>query len=301
MTILGLLDSPSLTGAFEFVVTPGVEMEVAVRASLHARRTVSQLGLAPLTSMFWYGEQQARPDGQFRPEVHDSDRLLMWASSGERLWRPLSNPMFSSEHVRHTVWDTGSSVRGFGLLQRDRLFANYQDTEANYHRRPSFWVTPGPGWLAGRVELVELSTDSEYADNIVAYWKPEAPLEPGSPLRYSYTVRATNAASPGLGDAMQASSWWIEKQVDSRRFLADFVGIDAGDDVETNEAVKAIATIDGRTLDADVFCNPSGGGVRVSFALPPDLAAASSVRVFVQTAQGDASETLVIPTEVLTP
>ncbi len=35
--------------------------------------------------------------------------------------------------------------RGFGLIQRERKFENYQDLEAYYHLRPSAWVEPvGP-------------------------------------------------------------------------------------------------------------------------------------------------------------
>ena len=52
---------------------------------------VKTLGIAPLTSMFFFGENQPRPQ-DFRPEVHDSDGLMMATGDGEWLWRPLQNP-----------------------------------------------------------------------------------------------------------------------------------------------------------------------------------------------------------------
>jgi glucans biosynthesis protein len=42
--------------------------------------------------MFYHGENTARPFDDFRPEVHDSDGLLISGGNGEWLWRPLDNP-----------------------------------------------------------------------------------------------------------------------------------------------------------------------------------------------------------------
>ena len=69
-----------------------------------------------------------------------------------------------------------TSPRGFGLLQRERMFADYQDLEARYENRPSVWVEPIGDWGEGAVELVEIPSEQEVNDNIVAFWRPHDPL-----------------------------------------------------------------------------------------------------------------------------
>ena len=68
------------------------------------------------------------------------------------------------------------SPKGYGLMQRDREFDHYLDVEAHYHQRPSLWVEPIGKWGKGAVELVEIPTDSETNDNVVAYWISAKPL-----------------------------------------------------------------------------------------------------------------------------
>src|SRR5262249_47540238 len=92
LTIYAMLDSPSLTGAYRFVVRPGDQTAVAVDARIFLRREGKKLGIAPLTSMFFHGENSSPWREDFRPEVHDSDGLLVNFASGEWLWRPLDNP-----------------------------------------------------------------------------------------------------------------------------------------------------------------------------------------------------------------
>ena len=134
--------------------------------------------------MFLKGENSRRgDDDDHRPEVHDSDGLLIHSAGGEWIWRPLANRKAVS-----VATFAGDDTAGFGLMQRDRSFHSYEDLEAHYHERPSFWVTPGGPWGAGRIELVEIPTDNEYVDNIVAYWAPDRPVEPGAALDFAYTV-----------------------------------------------------------------------------------------------------------------
>src|SRR5690606_872238 len=74
--LCALLDSPSVAGAYQFAVWPGDETVVEVRARIYLRNPVATLGIAPLTSMYQFGENQPhRVD--FRPEVHDSDGLMI--------------------------------------------------------------------------------------------------------------------------------------------------------------------------------------------------------------------------------
>jgi glucans biosynthesis protein len=182
VTVYALLDSPSVAGAYRFLLrrTSGVVMDI--EAEIHPRRTIERLGLAPLTSMYWYSETRKPTMIDWRPEVHDSDGLEMWTGSGERIWRPLNNPAsisFSSF--------ADENPRGFGLMQRDRDFDNYLDG-VRYHRRPSAWVEPLGDWGRGTVQLVEIPTNDEIHDNICAIWIPEQPHGAGSHIALRYRL-----------------------------------------------------------------------------------------------------------------
>lgn len=192
LTLHALLESQSVTGAYTFVVKPGLSTYVDVRATLFFRHEQPLLGLAPMSSMFWFGENSRDRHGDFRPEVHDSDGLLVAPDANTRLWRPLKNPP--------TVQRSDIEVpqfAGFGLLQRDRDFRNYEDLEARYERRPSLWVEPVGEWPRGRIRLVEIPTRDEYMDNIVAYWTPEKPFPVGQPIELSWRLRWTFAPTFG--------------------------------------------------------------------------------------------------------
>jgi len=186
LVIHALLDSPRAAGAYRFTFQPGEDTVVDVQARLYLRAAVTTLGLAPLTSMFLHGANQPRA-GDFRPQVHDSDGLMIAIGDGaggaEWLWRPLVNPaqpLVTSFAARE--------LKGFGLMQRDRHFARYEDTEARYELRPSCWVAPQGRWGPGRVELVQLPAPNEASDNIVAYWVPERIPGPGEPLDVAYRM-----------------------------------------------------------------------------------------------------------------
>jgi periplasmic glucans biosynthesis protein len=169
LTIYALVDSRRVTGAYRFVVKPGVDTVMDVKSQLYLRENVSILGLAPLTSMYLFGENQPRRVDDYRPEVHDSDGLSIQSGTGEWLWRPLSNP----KRLLITSFALTNPL-GFGLMQRDRDFGRYEDLEARYDRRPSAWVVPKGNWGTGRVELIQIPTPDETNDNIVAFWVPES-------------------------------------------------------------------------------------------------------------------------------
>ncbi|MEH3119253.1 MAG: glucan biosynthesis protein G [Methylorubrum populi] len=189
ITILALLDGPSLTGAYRFTVTPGDPSTVAVEAALFPRRAIAALGLAPLTSMFLHGEngpgvRGAEPFDDFRPQVHDSDGLLVQVP-GDRLWRPLANGRAAAQISAFRA----APLEGFGLLQRERRFAAYLDVQARHEDRPGLWVVPrGDGFGAGAVRLFEIPSRTEATDNVVAAFVPEAPVEAGKPLRLTYAL-----------------------------------------------------------------------------------------------------------------
>lgn len=195
ITLYARLDSPSVAGAFKFVIAPGENTKVDVQSWLFAREDVDKLGIAPFTSMFLYGENSGKRPDDYRPEVHDSDGVLMITHAGEEIWRPLTNPA----HLQITSL-SDSSPKGFGMLQRDGEWANYLDAEANYHLRPGLWVTPRQGFDKGRLEMVEIPTNSETHDNIVAYWVPDAPLVSGGSRYFAYTLNTLEGK--GLGSSL---------------------------------------------------------------------------------------------------
>ena len=180
--IYALLDSPSVSGAYRFAFrrTTGVVNEVD--CALFLRADVAQLGISPLTSMFWYSEYDKQFRIDWRPEVHDSDGLALWTGAGERIWRPLNNP---PRVVTSSFSD--KNPRGFGLLQRDRVFEHYLDG-VNYDKRPSLWIEPLGDWGAGAVQLIEIPTDDEIHDNVVAFWVPSDPAKKGASFRYRYRM-----------------------------------------------------------------------------------------------------------------
>lgn len=191
LRLYGLLDGAHVTGAYEFIITPGKETTVRVRARIILREPVEVLGLAPLSSMFWFGENTLRPPPDWRPEVHDSDGLAILTETGESVWRPLVNP----SRTRTEVF-AGDRLQGFGLVQRDRRFEAYEDAEAQYHRRPSVWIEPGSGMQAGHLQLLEIATADEYMDNIALVWEPTAHPAPGEVYTYDYVLRVGTATLP---------------------------------------------------------------------------------------------------------
>jgi glucans biosynthesis protein len=283
LVIHALLDSPSVTGAYRFEVRPGAPTEIGVEARLYARKDVGKLGIAPLTSMFLHGKNSVRFKDDFRPQVHDSDGLLMLTAAGEWIWRPLTNPRHL--HVS-SLLDEGPL--GFGLFQRDRDFSNYADMEARYERRPSLWVIPEGTWGRGRVELVEIPTDSETHDNITAYWVPEQALKAGERRRYRYRLRSVDASvrEHQLAQVSQTRIGWAAIPGQSnppprghRQFIVDFAGGPLAA-LGSRQPVRAeIEKNRGEISDLDVSMLPDGGGWRASFKLAPDGDQPSDMRL----------------------
>lgn len=182
VTVYAYLDGPSVTGAYKFVMTRAKAVLMDVEAHLFLRRDIERLGLAALTSMYWFSETAKPTAIDWRPEVHDSDGLALWTGGGERIWRPLNDPAMTAASAFADV-----HPRGFGLMQRDRVFDHYQDG-VHYERRPSLWVEPLQDWGAGSVQLIEIPTDDEINDNIVAFWVPEAPAKAGNSYHLRYRL-----------------------------------------------------------------------------------------------------------------
>lgn len=274
MVMYALLDSPSITGAYRFDIYPGAPTEMRVEARLFARKDILKLGVAPLTSMYMWGENHTRYVDDFRPEVHDSDGLLMAAANGEWIWRPISN--HRSLHVSSL---SDVNPRGFGLLQRDRDFDHYMDMEARYERRPSMWIMPEGNWGAGRAELVEIPSDSETNDNIVAYWVPSEPMKAGSSATFTYRLRSFDDYLPENvgGKVIRTRIGWGANPGQQnppphsfRKFVIDFRGGEL-DNISADAPLEAaLQNNSGKVSELKVSRLPDGRTWRASFKLEPD-------------------------------
>jgi len=225
VTIHALLDSPSISGAYTFQVNPDDTTVMDIEAHLFPRKPIERIGVAPLTSMYQYGENDRRMSDDFRPEIHDTDGLAMWTGSDEWIWRPLVN----SPVVRANSF-LDVNPKGFGLLQRDRNFDHYLDDGANYHLRPCAWVEPLDGWGRGAVQLIEIPTPDETFDNIVVFWNPEEPFQAGQERVFKYRLHwgeppVSSSAAKVIATRIGAGGIPGQKnRIPSRKFVIDFEG-----------------------------------------------------------------------------
>jgi len=231
LLLYAILDSVSCVGAYEFLISPRTTTVAKVEAVLYFRtpqnilaadphrQPLVTIGMAPLTSMFWYGENSERKFDDYRPEVHDSDGLLLQLENGERVWRPLDD----GPVLRHQSFPA-NNIRGFGLLQRDRKFDNYQDMFHAYENAPGVWVTPKGNWGDGQVHLVELSTQYEGMDNVVAFWNPVDKPAPLQPYRFGYTLYWTRENDMTLSSNVVVSTrvGLDPRDQRQRQFVVDF-------------------------------------------------------------------------------
>ncbi|HEU4959723.1 MAG TPA: glucan biosynthesis protein [Sphingomonas sp.] len=294
-TIYALLDGESVTGAYRFVSRFDRGAVQDVSAVLHLRRDVARLGIAPATSMFWYGEGNRAAAVDWRPEIHDSDGLAMATGAGEHIWRPLENPP-------HATLDSFQDVnpRGFGLIQRDRDFDHYQDDGAFYDRRPNLWIEPKGQWGKGAVALFAFPTNRETVDNIVAFWVPADPARQGQRLAFDYRL-TWSSTDPLAGSNARAVACWTgnagrpgqEPTPGARKLVVDFAGDSlAGLDIKSGVAA-VIAVTGGKLLGNHAY--PVIGQTN-RWRVMADIAAAepgpADIRLFLKRGAATLSETV---------
>ncbi|KQX20914.1 glucan biosynthesis protein D [Sphingomonas sp. Root50] len=271
LTIYALLQGPSVVGAWRFVTRMTDAAVVQdVSSAIWLRRDVERLGIAPLTSMFWYDEGNPQARADWRPEIHDSDGLLIHNRAGERLWRPLGNP----PRPTINVFADPQGGSAFGLLQRDRNFDHYQDDGVFYEKRPSLWVEPKGDWGPGAVMLYEIPTNRETDDNVVAFWTPDRPATAGSTFTFDYRLRwlpgeppagsqspaQSQSPAPAIAPARVVDRWTgtagrpgLEPIANARRLVVDFAG-PALKGLDRQSGVTAAVSIDqGRLLTVDAY------------------------------------------------
>jgi len=281
--IHAVLESASTTGAYRFAVTPGPETIMDVDLTLFPRVALDNVGIAPLTSMFLFDESVRNRIEDFRDEVHDSDGLQITMASGEQTWRPLANPT----QLQISSF-TSVAPKGFGLVQRSRKFSDYQDLEAQYEKRPSTWIEPRSDWGEGSVQLIEIPSDRETNDNIVAFWRPKNPIPAGKPWSASYRLHWNQLPKiePELGRVVftRTGPTWDGKR---KLFVIDFEGLG-----KSTEGLRIDAgTSAGKLSNLVLQPNPRIGALRASFELAPGETNVAELRLRLVRGDQPATET----------
>ncbi|GAC1335780.1 MAG: glucan biosynthesis protein G [Beijerinckiaceae bacterium] len=296
-TIYGLLDGDSATGAYRFDVYPGADSVLDVQVTMFARRANAKFGLAPLTSMFFIGKNDHRFHDDFRPQLHDSEGLLVHSGTGEWLWRPLRNP---AQMEVSAFFDR--DTKGFGLIQRDRNFDHYQDLDLAYETRPSYWIEPHDNWGEGKIELVELPTPDETNDNIVASWVPKDAPEPGKPLTFGYRITASLNLARLSPNARAINTFQTSArgsgagEPGARRFIIDFAGGDLAYFLREPSLVEVVAsTSQGRISRSFVLGNVSTRGIRAVIDVQLEAGQTTNLRAFLRASGRALTETWTFP------
>jgi glucans biosynthesis protein len=263
--VVALSDSSSAAAAYRFALRPGSDAIIDVAAEIHPRIDVSEIGVAPLSSMYLHGPADQRlnagaANGDQRPEVHDSDGLSIVLASGERIWRPLANP--KTVQVSALV----GRIARFGLEQRQRAPAAYADGEAKYETRPSIFIEPVGDWGAGDVHLLEIPTANEYADNIAAFWRPAEVWRAGEAYRIAYRLRVGDgSAQAGPARVVATRIAPVADNPALRRFTLEF----AGGSLIAEGALRPDLWATAGRLSAISLSRNASGAATLSFNLEP--------------------------------
>ncbi|MBN1362649.1 MAG: glucan biosynthesis protein [Sedimentisphaerales bacterium] len=276
ITMYALLDSASVTGAYRFDIGPGETTLVEVRAEVFARTSFNDVGVAPLTSMYFYGRNGPKRLQNSRPEVHDSDGLLLDNGAGEWTWRPLWNPETISLSTLQV-----EAVKGFGLIQRARDPCDYRDPRTSYERRPSIWVEPLADWRDGGIRLLELPSDGEGQDNIGACWIPPASFSAAGSLSLEYRLHFGKSVPEPNGIGKVVATRWSESSGTATRFAVDFdLGAAGADPQQAPEAVVTASA--GEVSAVQTRRDPATGHWRTTFEASPHGGQIMEIRAFLQ-------------------
>jgi periplasmic glucans biosynthesis protein len=268
MVIHALLDSKSVVGAYRFTVRPSDTTVFDVESALYPRVDVEHAGLAPMTSMFFFGPNDPSDTPDFRPAVHDSDGLAVQNGRGEQLWRPLCNP-------RDLQVSTFSDLnpRGFGLMQREKQFSAYQDLESRFGMRPSLWAEPIGDWGEGGVQLIEIPTKEEVHDNIAAFWSPKVPLKAKGEHIFTYRLH-WGPDVPKPSSLARFSRTGVSIRADNHLLFVLDITVDLLKEVDAKAVRGVVSTSKGNISNVVTQPNPETAGWRLSFDLMADTSPA---------------------------
>ncbi|MDR2844723.1 MAG: glucan biosynthesis protein [Puniceicoccales bacterium] len=244
--VYALMDSPHVCGAYRFVITPARRTTAEVEVVFFVREKMARLGLAPLSAMYWFGENTLRKPDDFRREVHSADGLLFKEAAGSVRWRPLGN----GDATRHSTFAV-ENLAGFGLRQRDTAFASYQDIEGAWHRRPGTWVEPLEGWSRGTLHLIEQPASQETWENVVCYWQPEPLPAAGTALKLRYRVtwaREKDFPETALAHVLATHAGRKVGAANQRNYVVDFSPLSVGTGAVAATVTAHVAVTGGAQL-----------------------------------------------------
>ena len=285
LTIHALLDSTSLTGAFHFTLRPGEATIIDTELTLVARVAVDHLGLGSMTATYLFGALDHRRPDEVRPAVYDVEGLQILTGAGEWLWRPVA-----SRNALQISAFGDLNPRGFGFLQRARALDAFDDDAARWELRPSLWIEPVGDWGEGEVILLEIPSDSEYNDNIIAQWRPKAGMAAGATVSFAYRQFWcwTPPARPKLATVASSRAGKIGKRW---RFIVEFVADLFADPRRAAEVSATIEPSAQAALAFPIYRYPERRSIRVVFDLDPGSESYCELRVVLKDAGQPASET----------
>lgn len=286
LVVYALLDSRRVTGSYRFTLRPGEITVVDVEFTLFPREELRHIGVAPMTSMFFFGPNDRVGVDDIRGQVHRADGLQIWNGAGEWVWRPLSNPA----DLQISVF-VDKNPRGFGLLQRQRAFAAYNDLGRRYDRMPSVWVEPIGDWNDGQFQLTEIPSDADVNENIVVYWRPKEALKPGSRVSMAYRLHWCWTPPDRPGGATTVATVVGAAGGRRRRFVVDFAGDSVADPNRAGAIRPIVSTSVGAIRDVVGRPNPEIKGYRVTFDLDPGNEELCELRMVLETDGKPISET----------
>jgi len=259
VVVHALLDSKSAAASYRLTIRPGETTVFDIEMTLFPRVDLAHVGLAPMTSMFFFGPNDRKDVEDFRPAVHDSDGLAVYNGQGEQLWRPLNNPR---DLQVSTFGDL--NPRGFGLMQREKNFAAYQDIESRFERRPSLWVEPIGDWGEGGIALFEIPTKEEVHDNIAAFWRPKTPIKAKSENSFTYRLHWGPDAPKAHGLARFVRTGISAAGNGRKLFVLDLAG-DKLKGVDPGVVKGIVGAGKAKVTNVVTQPNPDIGGWRLSF------------------------------------
>jgi glucans biosynthesis protein len=263
IVVHALLDSESAAAAYRFTIRPGETTIFDVEMAIYPRVELKNPGLAPITSMFFFGPNDRKDVDDFRPAVHDSDGLAIYNGRGEQLWRPLNNPK-----DLQISWFGDLNPRGFGLMQRQKDFSDYQDLESAFERRPSLWVEPIGDWGEGEVKLLEIPTKEEIHDNIGTFWHPKNALQAKGEHTYTYRLHWGPDHPKPSALAIFSRSGVGSRSDGTKLFVLDLIG-DKLKAIDPAKVKGAVSAEKAEIRNVVTQPNPQTGGWRLSFEMVP--------------------------------
>lgn len=288
LSIHALLESESATAAVHFTVRPGDMTIVDVEVTMFTRVAIDHIGWGGHAATYLFGAASRRNVDDVREAVFEVNGLQIRNGREEWLWRPVTNP----QQLQISAF-VDSNPRGFGLLQRERAFAAFQDDGQRFDRRPSVWVEPLGDWGDGQVQLIEIPTESEVNDNIITYWRPKAPMAAGAEASFAYRQYwCWNIPEPPQLARVILTRTGRGRSGRRRRFLVEFVGDALGDAGMLAVLQPALSAGKGGVIsNTRLWPYPERKALRVSFELDPGDEPLCELRLVLEAAGKPVSET----------